>query len=1062
MFGGSIVSRTLFLGFLLVAATGSAQVVTGVISGRVTDPTGAVIPGTTVQVENIETGFSRNVQTDAAGRYEARNLPVGSYSITAQQAGFRTVRRGITLTVASAIVVNLELSVGTVQETVEVTAEAPNIETSTATLSGLVGQDQMRALPLSGRSYDQLTLLAPGLVHLPNSSTGAQSGTGLAISSHGARNDANLYLIDGTTANDHSNRGPGSAAGLSLGVEAVREFRILTHSYSAEYGRNAGAVISAITRSGTNEFHGSAYEFLRNNVLDARNFFNPEALPPFRQNQFGASLGGPLRKDRIFFFVNYEGFRQRQGVTQIATVPDENARQGLLPNPSTGVVEPVTLNPVIVPYLKLYPLPNGRNFGNGSAQFIRDTSTRATEDYYMGRMDFRLSDKDSVYWRYIFDPSETFSEDAIPPFFNSIKTTNHYLVLSETHVFSGEMLNEVRGAFNRTAPFLGTGPLEIQNHALDFLPGAGFGDITSTVVSGGAIGSISGVGTDNVSPQSFPQNTFQISNTLSYVKGAHSWKFGFNGERIQTNTHVTRAIRGTYAFTSLRDMLAGIPRQVQFFLVGENSNPSRGWRQTLFGWFVQDDIRLRPNLTLNLGFRHEFLDTPSEVNGRTASFRNWTDPESTVGPPWTVGKLNFAPRVGMVWDPTGQGETSIRLGGGVFYNHLVGRAWQVFSKDDPRFTTFFQVRNPRNFPNALQSGFQTGGAVRAKSAQWEMDTSTLIHYNLEIQQQLFPTISIQAGYVGSYGYDLIHETERMTRIPQILPDGSKFFSPSAPFTNPNPAWSSLQGLESKSISNYNALQIGFAKSFSRGLMLHANYRWSKVLSTGDSISSSQVTNTTPFVMDIDDLDRDYGLAAYDQRHSVSLNGRYRLPWDNLLQSRLAKAAFGGWEVNGIFLAGSGFPVGILAGFNNSQNGNSAAPDRPNLAPGFSNDPTHHGATGGCQGVPAGQKLRTPDLWYDPCAFELSPAGTFGNLGRNTVSGPPSVNVNLTLAKKFPVREGMDLEFRSEFFNIFNHANFRSPSMSVFTSGRDRSGNAGVITATSGTNRQIQFGLKLTF
>ncbi len=386
MFGRSIVCTTFLFGILVAATTASAQVVTGTISGRMTDATGAVIPGSTVQVQNVETGLSRSVQTDAAGRYEARNLPVGSYSITAQQAGFRTeVRRGVTLTVGSEVTVNLELTVGEVQEKVEVTAEAPTIETTNATLSGLVSQQQMRDLPLNGRSYDQLELLAPGVVIQPNAGRDSTHGSRFHISSNGDRDTPSLYLLDGATVNDASSEGPGSAAGLSLGVEAIREFRVLTHNFSAEYGRNSGAVIPAVTRSGTNEFHGSAYEFLRNNVLDARNFFNPGALPPFRQNQFGASFGGPLKKDRIFFFANYEGFRQRQGVTVIANVPDANARNGLLPNAS-GVLQTVTLTPAVVPYVNMYPVPKGRSLGNGIAEFLRDFSTTATEDSLLSKL----------------------------------------------------------------------------------------------------------------------------------------------------------------------------------------------------------------------------------------------------------------------------------------------------------------------------------------------------------------------------------------------------------------------------------------------------------------------------------------------------------------------------------------------------------------------------------------------------------------------------------------------------------------------------------------------------
>ena len=368
----------LLLAIFLTVASLSAQVVTGAISGRVTDTTGAVIPGATVQAQNVETGLVRNAQSDAAGRYEARNLPAGSYAVTVQQAGFRTeVRSGITLSVGAEVALHVELSVGAVEEKVEVTGEAPAIETTTAALSGFINPSQMRDLPLNGRSIDQLALTAPGVVVQTNVAKGAFGGEGLRLVINGARPIQVLYLLDGTVSSDYNMNGPGSAAGQSLGVEAIREFRILTHSYSAEYGRNSGGVFSPITRSGTNELHGSVYEFLRNSAIDARDFFNIGDLPPFRRNQFGASLGGPVRKDRLFFFVNYEGLRERQGIPGVSTVPDQNARRGLLPNPTTGVLEPVAggLSPAVIPYLNMIPEPNGENLGGGLGRFRRDRKT---------------------------------------------------------------------------------------------------------------------------------------------------------------------------------------------------------------------------------------------------------------------------------------------------------------------------------------------------------------------------------------------------------------------------------------------------------------------------------------------------------------------------------------------------------------------------------------------------------------------------------------------------------------------------------------------------------------
>ena len=1046
-------------GLLLAATTGSAQVVTGTFSGRVTDATGATIPGAAVHVQNIETGFSRNVESDAAGRYEARNLPLGSYSVTAQRAGFRTeVRRGVTLTVGSEVVLNFELSVGAVQERVEVTAEAPAIETTSATLSGLISQQQMRDLPLNGRSYDQLALLSPGVVFQPNGTRNQTQGSGLRLTSNGARSDANLYLLDGTTVNDHSSQGPGSAAGQNLGVEAIREFRVLTHNFSAEYGRNAGAVISAVTRSGTNEYHGSAYEFLRNNVLDARDFFNPKSLPPFRQNQFGASFGGPLLRDRIFFFANYEGVRQRQGVTQVASVPDLNARRGLVPDPITGVLTQLPLNPASVPYLNLYPAPNGRNFGNGIAESATDFSSSATENYSMERMDFRLSDQDSFYWRYIFDPSEGVRPRPVTIWHDSSVGTNHFVVLSETHVFSSSMLNEFRFAFNRTTPGTESGPLDI-NHALDFIPNAGFGAITFAAGGQGiGLSTLAELGTSRPNPQSFPQNLFQAADTFSYVRGAHSWKFGFDRERVQINSNALAARRGVYTFSSLASLIAGQPSQVQLGFVGGDSSPNRGWRQTLIGWFVQDDFRARPNLTLNLGFRHEFVTSPFEVNGRSANLRNITDAQSTLGPPWESHKFNLAPRVGLAWDPAGTGKTSIRVGAGVFYNQLQGRTWYLFSQADSRFVDSFSVRNPPNFPNALLSGF-TPRIKATQTVQFHADTPTVIHYNLDMQQQLSSSISIHAGYVGSVGYNLPHPTSQNIRVPQILPDGSKFFSPSSPFVNPN--FSNITQMQTNSSSNYNALQAGISKSFSRGLLFQANYTWGKSLSNADTTSSSQITATNPSALDPQNVNLDYGRSVFDRRHTLVFNSRYKIPLDNLLKPAWAKMAFGGWEVNGILQVGTGFPIDILSGFNNSQNGDPNFPDRPSLAPGARNDP-HSGTTAGCQGIPAGQKLGTVDRFYDPCAFVLPPAGTFGNLARNTVTGASFKNVDFAMAKNFAVTERWNLEFRTEFFNVFNHPNFGAPNGTVFSSSRLRSSSAGRISTIAASSRQIQFGLKLAF
>jgi len=1044
---------------VFAVAVAQAQTVTGTISGRVADGTGAVLPGTSIEIRHVETGLTRTIISDEAGRYTARNLPLGSYTVTAQLSGFRTeVRSGVTLTVGREAIVNLELSVGTVQERVEVTGEAPMVETTNATLSGLVDTTQVTELPLNGRSFDDLALLQPGVVNQPSGARNQTQGGGNRLASNGARADGNAYLLDGTITNDHSSQGSSSAARQNLGVEAIREFRVLTHNFSAEYGRNAGAVVSVVTKSGTNEFHGSVYEFLRNNVLDARNFFNPGELPPFRRNQFGAALGGPLLRDRVFFFANYEGLRERRGVTVVATVPSAEAR--------------ATADPRIQPYLDpaLWPLPNFGEIRNNLGQFRGDFSSKATEDYAMERMDFRLSDSDSFYWRYVFNPSESSQPRTNPTFSDNEIGTNHFVTLSETHVFSPTMLNELRFAFNRTDPGVTTSPTDIAPN-LDFVPGAGFGTIRFSAVTGTDATAVSEFGTGASRPQLFTQNLFQVTDSVSIVRGAHSVKAGFDLVRDQLNNLDGGRTRGEFQFTGLPTLLQARPRRFTVRPVGQfgefDFSLQKGWRRIMFGWFVQDDFRVSPNLTVNLGFRHEFLTPPREVNGRNAALINpLTDARGTIGPPFEPKKTNFAPRIGAAWDPTGSGLTSIRGGVGLFHNHLLGRTWYSYGEDS-QFGGQVVVNNPP-FPLGASRGLTITQAENS-SIQRDPDTPTMIHYNLEVQRQLTPTTSVRTGYVGSHGYNMAHVAAINGNIPQFAPDGTKFWDGSEPRFNPN--FTDITQLRTEGQSNYNGWQTQLQKALSHGLQLQASYTFSKTHSDSDAISNSQIRQVNPNVMDIDDIDRDYSYSVYDQRHTVVLNGLYRLPIDNLLTSNLARKFLGGWSVASIFSYGSGFPMNIEIGYNNSLNNDDNVPERPNLNPGFSNNPIE-GTTAGCgavradgtRPVEAGQKLGTPERWFDPCAFGLPAEGTFGNLGRNTVRGPKLYNVDFTLMKTTPLwGERANLEFRAEFFNLFNNTYFATPLRLVFDEdAADYAGNAGEITETWNQGREIQFGLRLTF
>jgi hypothetical protein len=1055
--------RILVLGIFVTALGGIArsQVVTGSIAGRVADASGAVIAQATIQVQNVETGLLRTGAADASGRYVVANLPPGTYSVTAQYPGFRSeVRRPIVLTVGSEAIANFDLAVGAVEESVEVVGAAPLVETTTAAVSGLVGQQEIRQLPLNGRSFDQLALLTSGVMAQPLGSRNQIQGGGVALSGGGARRDANSYLLDGTNTNDASGQGPGGASGNSLGVESIREFRVLVHNFSAEYGAKGGMVLSAVTRSGTNEFHGSAYEFLRNNVLDARDFFNPNELPPFRRNQFGASLGGPLIRDRLFFFANYEGLRERLGTTSIITVLDAEGRQGRLRSATTGAITQVNVNPAVKPYLDLFPLPNQTNFGNSTGEYVVDLRNRTSEDYSMSRMDFNVSNQDNFYWRYVFNPSEAINPIAISPFFAGNGRTVHYAVLSETHIFSPTTLNESRFAFNRSVPEQLGGPIH-EHPELDFIPGEGFGNIT---VTGLAV-----LGASGSAPRYFLTNVFQVTNTTSFLKGKQNWKVGFDLQREQMNLNSAQERRGNWRFSNVSNFLQAIARDFRGQLIGNvgatEYSVHRGWRRTKFAWFVQDDVQLARNLTVNLGLRHEFWTAPSEVNGRSGNLRDIVnDVQSTRGAPFALKKALFAPRIGLAWDPTGTGKTSIRAGSGLFYNHLDGRNWYLASGDDSCCRARFTLTNNLVFPHPpanLSASFDPGIRVQ-NQVQFETETPTIVHYTLEIQRQLANSLSLRVGYLGSYAYHMHVDTQQNIAVARTLPDGSPFFDAGAPRRNPR--FAEIEQIVFPAHANYNSLQIELQKPFSGDLQLKVFYQLGKNLSDADSVSRSQVGNTAGTMLDIFDIGRDYGRSAYDQRHSFTLSASYQFPFQRHLRSAVARAFLGGWSVNSIFGYGSGFPFNIQVPFNQSRSLNPDLEERPSLAAGASNDPTS-GVTKGCPGIPSGEQLQTPERWFDPCAFELQIPGTYGNLGRNTVSGPNFKNLDLSFVKQTKLLgERANLELRAESFNLLNSVNFGLPSGGVFglapiaqhlpTSGR--------ITNTLTPGRQIQFGLRLTF
>ena len=1034
-----------------MSITGYAQGTTGTISGMVNDTTGAVVPGVSVKAMNVETGVTRETVTDAAGRYRIPQLALGLYTVQAQVGGFQTeVRSGIRLTVGQEAVVNLELRVGAVTERVEVTGEAPLVQTKDSAVSYLVDENTMRDLPLNGRNFVSLALMQPNVVQNSYLTT-LSAGNGVNLIVQGQRAGANLFLIDGTEANDYIGKTPGGAAGSSLGVEAIREFSLLTGNYSAEYGHFMGGVVNVVTRSGTNELHGNLFEFLRNSVLDAKNFFDPlrDAIPPFKRNQFGGTLGGPIKKDRAFYFGNYEGLREVKSLTQVALVPSRDAHQGILPSGA------VTIHPSIRPLLDVWPLPNGRDNRDGSAEFIGNPSQPSDEDYFMARTDYQISNSHSLFGRYAFDDSRQSRPETPPVFTDNGKVRYQYVTVSETSLFGPATLNVFRGGFTRSMATFSSSDLASFPQGFTFL--AGVPKVGPWVIQAPSmnVGSCSGCRRED--PRYFTLNVLQADDKVSLQRGAHSFSFGGTVNRYQFNEVSSSGGQyGQHTFQSITDFLAARPISFLGFKPGFGDQ-HRAIRQTLFGIFVQDDYQVTSHLTLNLGLRYEFATSPVERNGKMATVINPPTDTALSFPKeyFLTTKKNFAPRLGFAWDPSGKGKTSIRGGMGVFYNIITPTTIEIGIRaaQQPPFTQNVTLTTQQGdilFPRALErAGLNLPSvALDVDFFDREAKAPTRYFWTVGVQQEMFAKTIMAATYSGSNSTHLIFTGDMNIALPTRDSSGQVFFPPSLP--RRNPAFGSLSRREWAANSNYHALALNVARRFARGFQGQIAYTWSRNLDNGSTLfgggaSSPEAVNAAGNPQFFYDRAVERGLSSYHIAHSFVSNVTWIVPLGT--HAGLAGRVLEGWQLSGIFTRHSGIPATALVGFLRSRSvPTGSGSDRPNLASGKSNNPV----------------LGGPDKYFDPTAFELPPAGYFGNLGRGTIIGPGFVALDFSAVKKTWITEKTNLEFRAEVFNIFNHPNFGQMLTGIFTPTGARQGSAGRLASTLNSSRQIQFGLKLNF
>ena len=1079
--------KRLALGMMLMLLLSLSVVAGGVlaqgeagISGVVTDASGSVIPGASVKVLNMETGAIRDLSTDDQGRYDAPLLPIGTYSVAADKTGFEPQSKtGITLVVGQRATVNISLQVGEEHQSVTVTEVPVTVVVSTEDTSGLVGQDQVKDLPLNGRSYDQLLVLNPGIVNYTSQKSGSvgtsNSVIGNMFAVSGRRPQENLYLLNGVeyTGASEINVTPGGASGLLLGVDAVREFAVVANTYGAEYGKRPGAQVNIVTASGTNQLHGNAYEFLRNSAFDARNYFDQKNIPQFQRNEFGGSLGGPIRKDKTFLFGNYEGFRENYSLSDVTFVPDANARAGLLPCSGLATV-PSTCNALtpltnvgvassVTPLFSLWPAPGPEvlttgGLQTGIAESFSNPLQRIREDFGTARLDQVFSDKDTLSGVYTIDDSYANTPTVNPLTIDLVTLREQVASLSETHIFSPSLVNKAtigfsRGGFYFTANSLTTG-------ITPFLAGRPIGAVSiggSTAPNSSS--AISPAGTNAGDNLTVARNLFTYEDAITLTHGKHQLSFGAWFERLQSNDSLAQDQYGQASFSTLQSFLQGT---VGTFTVAPVATPL-SWRSLEGAGYVEDVIKATPKLELRLGFRAEFTNGWNEAEGRAS---NYLFPNGVISAQpriasslFTTNNAKFlpAPRVGIAWSPFSR-KTVFRAGFGTYYSLLDSLSYRM-DQNTP-YNTVFAIKSKSLAADeaALAAyvpggAFPTGASISPSGVQPDMKTPTIESYTFKIEQEIAPNTSLSLGYVGSHGYHELLSIDANTPVPTICPTSCPASYPAGIYYNPtstleNPALANSTTWFSYGTSLYNGLEVDVLHRLKNGLQFRGVYTYSKGEDDGDNMNTSIATNSPAFTANPHDPKADWGRASFDIRHSGVINATYDLPFGRGASGNLwLNRAIGNWQISGIETLQTGLPFTPQLGYNPSNDGDSRNPVRPSLNPAFSGPVIEGG----------------PKQYFNPNAFLPPLNGTYGNAGRNILQGPGIIETDFSLAKNFVFTERTSLQFKAEFFNLFNHTNFNTPNPIVFTSATaGPSPTAGLITSTSTTSRQVQFGLKLNW
>lgn len=1071
---------------LLICGVLAQAQVSASLSGTVKDPTGALVSGASVTTQNDDTGAIRTTVTNSTGQYQLPALPIGHYEIKVQKTGFaEEVRTGLNLVVGQDAQVDLTLRLGTASQELTVNADAAAVDTSPADITGLVGEREIKNLPLNGRSFDLLMTLSPGVVNFTSQKTGgvgvSNSTVGNNFAVSGNRPQQNLYLLNGVefTGAAENNMQPGGVSGQLLGVDAVQEFNVLRDSYGAEYGKHPSAQVVMVTQSGTNQLHGSLYEFIRNNALDARNFFDGPSVPGFTRNQFGASLGGPVKKNKTFLFGNWEELRQHLHQTGVDLVPDNNARNGYLPcklvSPAPKPCPPSGLVFVgVSPLIDAWPAPSpGAPDYGGISEAYNNPLQTIRDDFGTVRLDQVFGAKDTLSGSYTIDDSDAYTPTSTNAYSTDTETLREQVAtLDEAHVFSPTLLNTARVGYSRASYFF-TGQPTPGTPAAS-LPGFLTGLPVGAIVVGGSAASnptaqVSLAGSNNGSNLSVHRNIYTYEDRVSLTVGHHQFNFGAWFQQFQSNENLALSQYGQATFTSLQTFLQGTVGTLLF-----NPSPTPlGWRSLFGALYAEDAIRVNPHLTVSLGFRDEFTTGWNEVHGRASNYvysNGVIVTEPQIGDSvFTRNRSKFLPepRVGIAASPFGD-KTVIRAGFGM-YNDLQDALGYRTDQNAP-FNPTYSVPNilvshlplPRSAPTQSTARLVPGGV------QPDLYTPTVILWSFRIQQELTANTALTLGYVGSHGYHEILGIDANEPIPVICPASpcpatypSNFPAvlagkpvPAGTYYVPttvraNPALANTWTYFSEADSSYNALQLEINHRFQHGFSLRGSYAWSKTIDNGDSVNATTSGGEPALASNPFDLGTDRGLANFDVRNVGVIGLVYELPFGHGKQffahgNGLSNALVSGWTVNSLVTLQSGFPFTPQLSYNPSRNGDTRNPVRPYANPSFTGPVI----------------LGNVHQWFNPAAFLQPPnnSGFYGDLGRDTLIGPGLGTWDFSLIKDTPIHERANVQFRAEFFNLLNRANFNTPNAVVFTPA-GVSPTAGVITGTSTSSRQIQFALK---